>query len=390
MRRCALGLLAGVLLLVSGCWSRIEVVDLGVVIGMGIDTGETAPVRATLYFSRSPGGAQGEGLGGTANWVVSREGQDVPEAVRNIAQASSRRISLHHLRVVLVGESYARGDMDSLMDFLARYPQIRLITRVMVVEGTAQEVLETPPQFEALQPESIAEIVRMKGGPDPKLKDLMVARAAESFTGWTYTVHVIDRPSREPGASDRAVELSGAALLRADRVVTVLDRRLAQSLGWLEGDNKLMVITVPCPDLPAATLTAQVDQGRARIVPELTGGQLRFAVVVKGYVDIITNHCNLDSLSPAARAKMEEAITADVSARLKETIAVFQETETDPVGFGKRVQLKHTAYWRKIKKEWLRVWADTPVTVSGHVSIRRTGLLLRPANRTREELEANK
>lgn len=385
MRR-RVAILAIVGLLMTGCWSRIEVSELGVVVGLAVDRGEKRPARVTLYVSRSPGAGQFER--GQAQWVVAREGGNVVDALSQISKASSRRLSLHHLRIVLVGEEYARKGMDELLDFLSRHPQIRLLTRMMVVEGRAQAVFETRPTLEAIQPENIARIVQAKGGPDPRLKEVLVGRAAESFSPWVYTVHVIERPARVEETDQLAVELSGAALLRTDRVVAMVDQRLTQAIAWLEGNPREATLVAPCPGDGDRTVSAHVQRGEVRIHPTVSRGSLSITVRVVGAVDVVHSECNVPVVPPESRGLLERQFEQDLLGRLERLIALFQETETDPVAIGKWVQLKQTAFWRTIPKDgWTKVWKSVPVKVQVGIVLNRGGLLTDPANRTRRELE---
>lgn len=386
-KRVALLVLAALLL--TGCWSRIEVSDLGVVVGLAVDRGERLPLRVTLFVSRSPGSGQFER--GHTQWVVAREGINVVDAFSQISRASARRLSLHHLRIVLVGEAYAREGMDELIDFLARHPQIRLLTRVMVVEGRAQEVLETQPTLEALQPENLTEIINAKGGPDPRLKELLVGRAAEAFSPWIYAMHLIERPARMEGTSEWAVELSGAALLRQNRVAALLDQRLTQALAWLEGNPREAMLVAPCPEDGEKTLSAHVQRGEVAIDPIVTRGSLRIQVRVTGTVDLVHSECREDVVNPGSRAVLEKRLEDDLLGRVERLIRVMQASGTDPAAFGKWVQLKQTAYWRTLPRDgWQEVWKTTPVKAEVSIEINRAGLLIDPANRTRRELERQK
>jgi spore germination protein KC len=381
-----ISLLVIAVLLQTGCWSRIEVSDLGVVAGLAVDTGEQMPVRMTLYISRSPGAGPFER--GQSQWVVAREGRNVADAISQIRRASARRISLHHLRMVLVSEEYARRGMDEVLDLLARHPQVRLLTRLMIVRGRAQPILEIQPTLEALQPENLAEIVSAKGGPDPRLKELLVGRAAESFSPWVYALHTVERPARMENAPEKAVELAGAALLRQDRVVAMLDQRMTQALLWLEGNPREVTLIAPCPDDGVHSLSAQVQRGEVAVYPSVVRGSLRILVAVTGTVDLVHSECLEDVVKPEDRAKLEHQLQVTLQARLERLIQILQETETDPAAFGKWVQLRQTAFWRTIPQDgWPKVWKTTPVSLDVGIILNRAGLLIDPAHRTRAELE---
>lgn len=391
MRRGAVQLAAVSLLLVTGCWSRVEVTDLGVATGMAVDVGENAPVRVTLFLARSPGAqTEGQHVGGDPKWVVARDGPTISEAIRAISMAASRRISLHHMRAVLVGERYANRDMSDLVDFLSRSPEIRLTTRVFVVQGSAQAAMETPPHLEALQPENVAEILQAKGGPQPRLKELMISRAAQTASGWLYSLRVTDQSVLAAGPQTPDVEVSGAALLRSDRVVKILDPALMRALEWLDGNPKQLVFTASCPNAPDKHLSVRVIDGSAKITPQVTGKKVSFLVRATGTVEVTNTECNLNVVTPASRSALETSLEAEVSARMQQLISVLQQTGTDPAAFGKRVQLHAPAYWRTIETDWPQVWPQASVKTESQITIRDAGLLTEPVNRTRLELEQRK
>jgi len=380
--------LCWIALLLSGCWSRVEVNDLGVVLGMAVDVGEEAPIRLTLLYGRQGSGQQGEAkpTGGDPVWVVAREAGNLSDAMREIALAAARQTSLHHLRVVLISEEFARRGIKDLLDFLARNPQARMSIQPMVVEGRAQTVLETPPQLKSFQPQNLAAMIEEKGGPRVTLKEFLVARVSDTHSGWMYSVKVIVRPARTPEAPATAVTLSGAALFEQDHLVRLLSPREARGLAWLLGEPERSVISAPCPDAPELSFSGQVSEGSIAIRPTWNGGTLGFTVLARGKADLIRLTCRDKLGDPGWRAELEKSLSTDVKERVADLIADLQSNRIDSVGFGKRVQLADPGWWRQNGPKWLEIWPKTPVSVSADIEIVQSGLLLKPANLTEQEL----
>lgn len=384
------GIMVILLILLSGCWSRVEVNDLGLVLGIGIDVGEELPIRLTLFIARTvrQGQGGGQGAGGDPVWIATREAATLSDAMREVSMGSARRISLHHVRVVLIGENLAREQITDILDFLGRNPQIRLTLRPMVVEGRAQTVLETPPQLKPLQPDNLVGIIQSKGGVEWRLKNFLIARVSETHSGWMHAVKVIDRPGGIPGSPKKAVVLAGAGLFRYDHLVTYLDETQAQSLSWLIGNPRDAVITAHCPNDDGKTLSASVLRGKSKIEPTLRGGRVSFQVHATAQVDLLRLECRESVREDADRSKLEEALAKDLRERLSATIEVFQSTTTDPVGFGKRVQRRYPAFFRSLQGEWFSTaWPKADVSISTDIRIRQTGLLLGPANRDIYEMK---
>lgn len=383
-------LLAVLTLLLSGCWSRIEVNDLGVVTGLAIDVGEQAAVRVTMFLARSGGEQKGTDKpssgGSSPVWLVAREAETISDAFREVAMASSRRLSLHHLRVVLVSEEYARKGLAGLLDFLTRYPETRMTIRPMiVVGGRAQDILATPPQLESLQPENLVKTIEAKGGVVQNLKNFLVARVSQTHSGWMHTVHQIERPAQIPGTPDMATELDGAALFYGDRLVETLDRQEAQALAWLLENPRDSVVTAPCP-ASDQLFSVRVERAKTQIRPSLVGNTVSFLTLTLGEVDLRQVLCPGEVESGAVRLKLEQALEEDVRSRLLDLIKKTQAHQTDPAGFGKRLQLKYPAYFRQHAQQWPAIWAKSKVTVTVQLHVRHTGLITLPLDKTRDEL----
>lgn len=382
-------LLPLILILLSGCWSRVEINDLGLVLGMAIDVGEEHRGRLTLYLVRA--GAGGSGAEATADgvppiWVVAREADSLADALREISLASPRRISLQHLRVVLIGEEFARTDIRGVLDFLARHPQIRLSVRPMMVRGRAQTVLETLPLMRTNQPENLTSILQAKGGVDWRLLDFLVARASATHSAWMYAVGVIDRPAALPGSPTTAVVLQGAALFKGDHLQTLLDSRETQVLNWLLGNPRESVVTANCPH-ETETFSVRVERGRAYIEPQLGPRGLHLQVRATGKVGVVRLGCVTPLTDRERLTELEQALEKDLEERLRSAIDHFQESGVDPVGFGKRVQLKYPGYWRQVEQRFPEIWPTLSYSVEADLTITESGLLISPATETEEQLE---
>lgn len=390
MRRCRALLL--LTLLLSGCWSRVELNDLGVVTAIAVDVGEQEAVRLTLYFARSPGlnrqsGGQTDAQMQVAAGVIGRDGPNLMDAMRSISLASPRRISLHHVRVVLIGQEYAHNHIADLTDFLARHPQIRMLSTPMVVLGKAQSVLEVQPHLETLQSENIYEILQAKGAREQRLKEFLIARASATHSGWMYTLRVVERPAREHnGAPERAVEVAGAALFLGDRPIEYLGRQEIRPLVWLLGNPRDMYVTVPCPAGGSGTYSLRVDEVQPSIRPTLQSGRVLFQVNVRLITELMRKECNLQAQFADDRGLLEAAASQQVKEIVISFIRRTQEAGVDPIGFGKHLQLAYPEFWRRIEKQWPKVWPAAEIRASADVRIRMSGLLIKPANKTEEEL----
>lgn len=384
-------LLLAALVSLSGCWSRIELNDLGIVLGMAVDVGEEEPVRMTFYIPRTQYGGQegGIGRGPAPVWAVTREASSISEALQEIRMAASRRIALDHLRVLLIGEEYARTrGVGELLDALAMNAELRLTLRPFIVEGRAQDVFQAMPQLRLYQPMNLVGMVQAKAGVDWRLKNVLVARSSETHSSWMYALKVIRRDAQTPLGPETAAVISGAALFVGDQLVTVLHPPESQFLLWFLRSAKATILTAPCPKPEEGTFSGHVLSGRAAVRPRLEGGKASFLVRVKASINLSRSQCRLRMNEEADRHLLEEHMAAYLRANMKRLVETLQEHGVDPVGFGKHLQLAYPSYYRTIGEHWKDEWPNADAQVEARVTIPRSGLLTSPGSKTEEELKS--
>lgn len=388
MRKLCILLLVALVAL-SGCWSRTELNDLGIVLGMAVDAGEEEPVRMTFYIPRPQFGGQGGGGAGkpAAVWAVTREAPSISEALQEMRMASSRRIVLDHLRVLLIGEEYARTrGVGELLDALAMNAELRLTLRPFVVEGRAADVFQAVPQLRLFQPMNLVGMMQAKGGVDWRLKNVLVARSSETHSSWMYALKVMEREALTPVGPEEAAVLSGAALFIGDELVMILHPPDSQFLLWFLGSSKGTILSVPCPKPEEGTFSGHVLSGRASVHPHMEGDQVSFLVRVKASVNLSRVQCKLRMNHPEDRRLLEEHMAAYVRRNVADLVERLQKGGVDPAGFGKHLQLAYPRYYKTIGERWKEVWPNAKVTVEARVNIPRSGLLTSPGSKTDEEL----
>jgi len=385
MRSLRLAALLLLLCFLPGCWSRIEVNDLGLALAMAVDAGQEKRVRMTLFYARQgQSGAQAQPVAGDPVSVITREADTVSDALEEITLAVGRRTSLHHVRTVLVGEEYARQGIAELLDFLIRHFQIRITLRPIIVWGRAEEVLSTPPELRGLQPQNVVAILEARLAVDNMLQDFLIARVSETHSGWMHGVKVIARPARTPYAPSTAVIVYGAGVFKGDRLVETLDPLESQVIQWMVGDPKGMVITSPCPD-GNGSMAAAVKQGKTRIEPRLGPDGLRIAIRLRGQVKMTQLGCRTPLTTAEGRRQVTAQLERVIVERFERVIAKLQAAEADPGGVGVWVRLRYPAYFRSLD-DWSKVWKGAPVTISAEMNLAESGELMRPATLTDREL----
>jgi spore germination protein KC len=373
MRRRLIATLLTAALVLSGCWSRREINDMAPVVTLGFDRVDQGfEVTAAIAQPAASAGHKGApGAEGRPKVVLQRRGTTITEALQTMQKAASRRLTLHHSQVIVLGERLAKAGVDPLLDFLLRSPELRLHARVFMLRGApVADLLTSQPLMENIQSEALREMDDKQTGLAITLKDVAMARAAPYTSVLLPVLELQPHPENVPGAPTNEVVLTGAALFSAQRLATYLDPGETGGTMWLLGSARQAVVTIPCPGAPDQALSAQVVHADRAISPQWDGRRLSFRVVLTGDLYMADVQCPVDLSDPATVARIEAAMRQNVAERVAGVLRKAQAVPADAFGFGERVRARWPALWHQVgDQRWLATWAKTPVQIEPRIKV---------------------
>ena len=170
--------LVGVILL-SGCWDRVEINDLAIVTAAAIDETDDNQIELSLQVfipkALGSGGGQGGGGGGGGGPVTlvrSHKGINMSDAMSKLQSGIPRKIFWGQCKVFIFGEKLAKKGIQKEIDFILRHPQTRERSYLFVSEGKAKSVLEFQPTLERYSAESIRELSALHIGMQVTTQDI--------------------------------------------------------------------------------------------------------------------------------------------------------------------------------------------------------------------------
>ncbi|MFZ3130905.1 MAG: hypothetical protein WA125_07350, partial [Desulfosporosinus sp.] len=144
------------LLTLTGCWDKRETENLAIASAIGIDQLKTGgkvmyklsaivlrPVKLGVSSKGSPSASE------QSYEIVESQGQSLEEAVQNIAPKVPRLRFFAHTQVFILGQAVCEGNLNEVIDYLLRYPPVRLRSKIYVAKGNASEVLQAKPTMES-------------------------------------------------------------------------------------------------------------------------------------------------------------------------------------------------------------------------------------------------
>ncbi|MFC0027619.1 Ger(x)C family spore germination protein [Neobacillus cucumis] len=374
------------LLLLTGCWDRTELKQLGIVMGVAIDkdpdSGEfivsTQMLRPGAISTQMPSSEK------PVEKVVTT-GKTIFEAIRNSNLEFDRKGFYAHTKVIVIGETLAKEGLLPVLDFFQRGKEVRGYVYVCIAKNTqANEILgierggiESIPAFR------IRDMIE-----DTKFQ-LKAAQInllnfyKESMGSGIEPVAGVLKIEKDK-FSKKHVKLSGGAVFNKDKLVGYLNEHQTIGYRWCKSDVQSGAVSIPSPVNENRYESVEVKKADTTIKPQLKGKEISFIINVEG-VGIITEQEVMKPLEDNTKKlehtqKTEEKMNKQIEKDIKLAIEKAQkEFHADIFGFGRALNKEEPKVWNAIKEDWNDRFAEVPYTVNVHFKIKTTGLMRGPS-----------
>lgn len=386
MRRMLTILIIVILFVPTGCWNAREINELAFVIGLAVDKDEKGQIKVTVQMARpdaqgkaSSGGGGGGGGGGAQNqkpfWVASASGNTLFEAIRNMAEFSSRRIFWSHNKAIIISDALARDDITDILDFFSRNPELRLRTWIAVTPGKAGPILEEnfKPAMEK-DPSSTLERIIERRDITGKGSAIMLKDFLEDYLN-PLTNPVASRLVFSPKQAHR---LSGTAVFKKSKMVGWLDEKETNGLLWLKGQIKTPVMVIKCP-FDGKPLSIEIVGAKVNNKSSIKDGRSLMDITVKATGNLTEQSCETDFNQMENRQALKKALESTVKDNMTTTVqAAQQKFGFDFLDFSEIFLRQHKKEWQQMLSQNPEVFKETKVSIRVKANIPREGLFAKP------------
>lgn len=105
----------------SGCWDRIEINDMAIVMATGVDyENDKVHLTAQIFVPRKAGGGDSTGGSGSPSGVTlirTAEGQNIAEALNRLQRKVPRNMFWGHCEVIVINEDAGKHGLREYIDF---------------------------------------------------------------------------------------------------------------------------------------------------------------------------------------------------------------------------------------------------------------------------------
>ncbi|WP_206832492.1 Ger(x)C family spore germination protein [Alicyclobacillus fructus] len=379
----------------SGCWDRREINDMAFVTAAAADRTEDGKYRVTVEVPL-PGkissvgnlGGGGGSSGTKAYFIDSTVGDTFRQANADQQKAMSRQLYFAHMRVFVFGEALARDNIAQAIDVMARVPQNRMTTYLVVSEGPGADVLNTESNMEKTPAEFLRELASQSQRHPRTVKRVTEALLAEGQDPYMPLVSVVETIPGDEARRQTYIKVTGLSIFRGPRMVGMLKGRQADGVLWALGEIKRPTVTVLAPR-GTGHVSILVTRYRTRVAIHRVGDHVSCRITVKAMGTLAENTSPYMYELTQNLPKLEHEASLEIADEIADGMKALQDMRSDPVGLCNRVYRLYPTLWHKDKSDWRdTLYPAIPVQVHVELELRNSGNATSPVAVPEEELRS--
>jgi len=374
------------MLLLTGCWDRKELNEIGIVAAIAVDkdpeTGEylfTSQVLKPAAESTNTPSPENPYL------MVSTTGKTIFEAIRKTNQIVDRQGFYAHNKVIVISEELAKEGLLPILDSFQRGKEVRGYVWICIAKDTtARKILETKTVGVSRIPANfLKSLLENTTNQLNSISSNMLEYYKEVLGGGIDPVlGVLLIEDKKERSQDKNVKLTGGAIFKKDKLIDYLNESETRGFRWVTGDIDSGALSLPSPLQEDKYETVEILKMNAKILPEVEGDQISFTIEVTEN-GLVTEQQSTGQFKESKQLvdylnELEEANKKVIEEEINQAIEKAQSFQADIFGFGAALNKKHPKTWNKVKDEWPEKYSEVPYTVKVKVNITSSGFMKGP------------
>jgi len=377
------------ILLLTGCENghplppQMEIDDIDLIKVIALDRCEDIRMlKITVTFQKATAVGSGQEVGSIGNEqviVLSAMNETVQAAIRQFQTYTSNKVFWGHTGFYLIGEDAAKEDIVRYLDFLARDHDFRPNCRVFITHGKAGDILEKsnlPGFFIADYLESLTENTKLlsKSG---SLKMMQLMRELDENTTFGIAIPAISLDGELVKVKGTEFPLSEAVLVEGYAIIK--DFKLAGFVSQSDSRGYNIIMNnasrgmIKITDQSGNNVGVEILGVSSKTIPVIKNGQVT-EIRIKTWLET-----NIDEVHSRGEIFTEDSLTylehqqAEVIRKeMENCIKLAKDLESDFLGIGKAVKLKHPIIWNRIKDHWKEIFRELEIKIEIESHINRT------------------
>ena len=371
-----------VFICLSGCGNKVEMSQLGIVAGLGIDQIEggyrlTVQVVNPSYVA----GKQPETL---PVFSISSEGETLFDAYHELNSLTNKVLYLPHLSVIVIDEAIAKDGINTVLDFVLRNAAIRPnITVAIANNAPAADILHVlipSDQIPITQLDSLSNMCVKCTGRQVNYNLYQVSERvnAEGDNIVLNSVAIIGDGISQGEKIENILQvepptqlqIDSLAAFKSDKLVGYLDSEEAEYYNLLVGNSKRYVLNTVIDETYKVAYEAR--DTKVEIKPNLDEKKVKVECKVEGI--LMENEYPINLMKPdninTLQTYLEEALKQDLMNLISKT---QHELQSDILGVGSKIHQKDPKKWAAVNGYWEEIYPTLEFEVDVKIEINSVG-----------------
>lgn len=369
-------------ILVPSCWDRQELNEIGLVVGVGIDSAEKQNILLTTEVVlpsniKTAGHIGGGGSQGKPYTIFSANAETTFDAVRKILDLTSRKLFYGYNNVIIINEEASKKyNMYELLDFFVRDPEFRERNWVLITPDSAFSILNTDHPLEMLPAKAIADEIKANTYKSKTISyDLLHVYQILQTKGQDIALPLIKKDK------NNHPYISGSAVFKNGKLIGYFTETESRGALWVLGKVKSGVIVIPHNDNPEtkiSKISIEIIKASSKITPFIKNGKIGVNVIVNQTANIAAMFSKPGLQNPNTIKNIEKLEEKAIKQEIEASLRASKRYHSDVFGFGNQIHYKFPKVWKSIENKWRDdFFPELPVNIEVNCRINQVGLLLR-------------
>ncbi len=362
-------------LLLAGCWDKIEIEDRLFVLSIGVDSAEAAEQQVsedkyTLSFV-SPVVDQIKEGPGPAFHTYKTVDNSIIMSLSQLLERFSKKQFFGHTRNIFFGEDILKDEklLKEILDGISRFHEFHNSMYAYFVPGRAEEVFKVKPMYDKLLAPYIAGIIENSDYTSKIIKltlSEMIIMLENQEGGLVI-------PKLDPGKEE--VKINGAGVLKNYKLIGYLGDQETSVYNWLT--NKVRGGDIAIEYNNISTVFRHFTFDRKIELSKVENGNiyLNYKMETEGSIEeyMIGKEIMDNALLKEISREVEKRIEDESEKLIKK---FQQEFKADLIGARDYLSKYQPKLYKTIEKDYEKFFTDSMVIeVTANVNIRRVGLI---------------
>jgi len=359
-------------LLFTGCWDYVNLNEIDIVLGIGIDKGDEDNYKLTFEVVDL---ANSNKQSGITTFLLESSGSTIFDTVRNAKKKSTNKIYFGNVQIVILSEEIAREGIGQVIDFFMRDLEPREALNYLISkEKTAGEVLSVKGIGSNITSLQIYDVIYEDEKDTASSYDLP---SFEIFNLLHSNYQSIALPAFRivDNNGEPAAESDGLGVFKGDKLIGFLTP--AQTKYYLFTIGRIKGGVLPLKfDSNKDNMALEIKKSHTKKSFTYEENKLKFKLDIMIEVSIGEDHSRLDFSDKSQVEKVKKYASEMVKENVKSLIETVQrDFGSDIFGFGKVVYRRKPSLWHKIENNWDEEFKKAEADVNVEIKILNTGLI---------------